>query len=166
MLSERGDDRRCLRALTVPQMRPVAHVPLVLGVREALAHPEEAKGGMGRATPVPAAVCRATDLLQASQAPNTPVEPGWRWLQPPAAIAPVWLEQPERRAAWARLTGVGWLGSRLSQRQGRLSRHTPNPPLPGNPGLTAPPTAAVVWAWCAPVTLLHVVRGDQEIGQL
>src|SRR5499425_3863957 len=32
MLSERGDDRRCIMALTVQQIRPVAHVPLVLGV--------------------------------------------------------------------------------------------------------------------------------------
>jgi len=32
MLSERGYDRRCIMALTVQQIRPVAHVPLVLGV--------------------------------------------------------------------------------------------------------------------------------------
>jgi len=32
MLSERGYDRRGIMALTVQQIRPVAHVPLVLGV--------------------------------------------------------------------------------------------------------------------------------------
>jgi Domain of unknown function (DUF4277) len=32
MLSERGDDRRCIMALTIQQIRPVAHLPLVLGV--------------------------------------------------------------------------------------------------------------------------------------
>ena len=32
MLSERGYDRRCILALTVQQIRPVAQVPLVLGV--------------------------------------------------------------------------------------------------------------------------------------
>src|SRR4029434_2158439 len=32
MLSERGYDRRCIMALTVQQIRPVAHLPLVLGV--------------------------------------------------------------------------------------------------------------------------------------
>jgi hypothetical protein len=32
MLSESGDDRRCIMAIAVPQMRPGAHLPLVLGV--------------------------------------------------------------------------------------------------------------------------------------
>src|SRR5499433_2443329 len=32
MLSERGYDRRCIMALTVQQIRPVAHLPLILGV--------------------------------------------------------------------------------------------------------------------------------------
>jgi hypothetical protein len=34
----------------------------------------------------------------------------------------------------------------VSQRQGRLALRPPAPPLPGNPGRTAPPTAAGVWA--------------------
>lgn len=32
MLSDNGDDRRAIMAATIPQMHPVAHVPLVLGV--------------------------------------------------------------------------------------------------------------------------------------
>src|SRR5262245_39683836 len=32
MLSSKGSDRRCLMAMTVQPMHPVAHVPLVLGV--------------------------------------------------------------------------------------------------------------------------------------
>jgi hypothetical protein len=32
MLSSKGSDRRCIMAMTVQQMHPVAHVPLVLGV--------------------------------------------------------------------------------------------------------------------------------------
>ena len=32
MLSERDYDRRCIMALIVQQIRPVAHLPLVLGV--------------------------------------------------------------------------------------------------------------------------------------
>src|SRR5215813_9380767 len=32
MLSERGYDRRCIMALTVQQIQPVAHLPLILGV--------------------------------------------------------------------------------------------------------------------------------------
>jgi len=39
------------------------------------------------------------ESLQAYHAHQSPVEPGWRWLKPPAAIAPVWLENPERMAA-------------------------------------------------------------------
>ena len=36
MLSERGYDSRCIMALTVQQIRPVAHLPLVLGVLQRL----------------------------------------------------------------------------------------------------------------------------------
>ena len=43
-------------------------------------------------------------MLQAYQEQHTSVEPGCRWLKTPAAIAPVWREQPERIAAWAMLT--------------------------------------------------------------
>jgi hypothetical protein len=71
---------------------------LVLEV-EALAHPEEDNGGTVRATTVDAEVCPDTDLLRAYQAHKTTVEPGFRGSKNPAAIAPVWLEKPERIAA-------------------------------------------------------------------
>src|SRR5262250_110667 len=32
MLSSKGSDRRCIMAMTVQQIHPVAHLPLVLGV--------------------------------------------------------------------------------------------------------------------------------------
>src|SRR5215510_10803895 len=75
--------------------------PLEAGYRlvvdiEALANPEEANGWMVLATTVPAEVCSDTDILQAYQDQNTTVEPGFRWIKNPAAIAPVWLEKPER----------------------------------------------------------------------
>jgi hypothetical protein len=50
-----------------------------------------------------------TEILQAYQEQHSTVEPGFRWSKHPAAIAPVWLEKPERMAAWAMLTVVGLL---------------------------------------------------------
>ena len=70
------------------------------------------------------------------------MEPGFRWLKNPAASAPGWLENPERLAALALRTVVGFLVSSVIQRQGRRYLRTPEPPLPGTTGLTAIPTAA------------------------
>jgi hypothetical protein len=47
------------------------------------------------------------ERLQAYQAQPVTVEPGLRWLKTPAAISPVWREQPERLAALALLTVLG-----------------------------------------------------------
>jgi len=58
------------------------------------------------------------ELLQAYQEQYTSVEPGFRWIKNPAAISPVWLEQPARIAALAMLTVVGLLVYALIQRQG------------------------------------------------
>ncbi len=71
----------------------------LVGEGEALAHPGEDHGWTVLATPVDAARCAEVDILQAYQDQNTPVEPGFRWIKNPAAIAPVWLEKPERIAA-------------------------------------------------------------------
>ena len=79
---------------------------------------------------------------QASQAQPTTVAPGWRWLTHPAALAPGWLAQPARLAAWARLPVLGWLVSSLMQRQVRLSLRTHAQQVLGHPGTTAAPTAA------------------------
>jgi hypothetical protein len=53
------------------------------------------------------------------------------------------------------LTVLGLLGYSVIQRQGRLYLRTPNRQLPGNKGLTAPPTAAVVLALFTQVALVQ-----------
>jgi transposase len=78
--------------------------PMELGYRivvegEVLANPEADNGWTVLATTVDATVCPDADILQAYQDQNTTVEPGCRWIKNPAAIAPVWLEKPERIAA-------------------------------------------------------------------
>jgi transposase len=165
-----ADTRRTRRAR---RGRPAKNdpPPLEAGYRlvvdiEALANPEEANGWMVLATTVPAEVCSDTDILQAYQDQNTTVEPGFRWIKNPAAIAPVWLEKPERIAALAMLTVVGLLVYSIIQRQVRLYLHTHNQQIPGNKGLTATPTAAVVLALFAQVALIQLVIGDQEVGQI
>ena len=165
-----ADTRRTRRAR---RGRPAKSDPPLLeaGYRlvvaiEALANPEEANGWMVLATTVPAEVCSDTDILQAYQDQNTTVEPGFRWIKNPAAIAPVWLEKPDRIAALAMLTVVGLLVYSIIQRQVRLYLHTHNQQIPGNKGLTATPTAAVVLALFAQVALIQLVIGDQEVGQI
>jgi len=94
-------------------------------------------------------------MLQAYQEQHITVEPGFRWIKNPAAISPVWLEKPERMAALAMLTVVGLLVYAVIQRQVRLSLREHDRQLPGNKGLTATPTAAVVLALFMPVMLVH-----------
>ena len=133
---------------------------------EALANPEEDKGWTVLATTIDAEVWPDVDLLQAYQDQNTTVEPGFRWIKNPAAIAPVWLEKPERIAALAMLTVLGLLVYNVVQRQVRLSLRTHAQQLPGNKGLTAIPTAAVVLALFAHVALVQLLIGRQEIEQV
>jgi hypothetical protein len=94
-------------------------------------------------------------MLQAYQEQHIPGEPGCRWIKQPAAISPVWLEQPEWMAAWAMLTVVGLLGYAVIQRQVRLSLRDHDRHVPGNKGPTATPTAAVVCALFTPVMLVQ-----------
>ena len=84
----------------------------------------------------------------------------------PAAIAPVRLEKPERIAALAMLTVVGLLVYSLIQRQVRLYLRTHDQQLPGNKGLTATPTAAVVFALFAQVALVQFRLDEQKGEQL
>jgi len=91
------------------------------------------------------------------------VEPGFRWLKNPAAIAPVWLEKPEQIAALAMLTVLGLLVYSVIQRQVRLYLRTHDQRLPGNKGMTATPTAAVVLALFAPVALVRCWIDAQEV---
>jgi len=66
----------------------------------------------------------------------------------------VWLENPERIAAWAMLTVVGLRVYAVIQRQVRLYLRDHDQQGPGNKGLTATPTTAVVCALFAPITLV------------
>lgn len=50
------------------------------------------------------------------------MEPGCRWIKNPAAISPVWMEKPERIAALAMLTVLGFLVYTVIQRQVRRFR--------------------------------------------
>jgi len=145
--------------------------PLESGYRlvadvEALANPEDDNGWTVLATTVRAEVCGDADILQAYQDQNTTVEPGFRWIKNPAAIAPVWLEKPERIAALAMLTVVGLLVYSIIQRQVRLYLRTHDQQLPGNKGTTATPTAAVVLALFAQVALVRLSIGDQAMEQI
>ena len=133
---------------------------------EALANAEEDNGWTVLATPVEAEVCPDADILQAYQDPNTTVDPGFRWLQNPAAIASVWLEKPERIAALAMLTVLGLLIYSVIQRQVRLYLRTHDQQLPGNKGLTATPTAAVVLALFSQVALVQLWIEEHEVTQL
>jgi hypothetical protein len=145
--------------------------PLEAGYRlvvevAALAHPEEDKGWTVLATTVSPEVCTDTEILQAYQEQHTTVEPGLRWIKNPAAISPVWLEKPERIAAVAMLTVRGLLVYSVIQRQVRLYLRTHDQQLPGNKGMTATPTAAVVLALVTQVALVQLRIGEQEVTQL
>src|SRR5262245_52627013 len=133
---------------------------------EALANAEEDNGWTGLATTVSAEGCGDGEILQAYQDQTTTVEPGFRWIKNPAAIAPVWLEKPERMAALAMLTVLGLLVSSVIQRQVRLSLRDHDRHIPGNKGPTATPTAAAVFALLTPVTLVHFAVDNAHILQV
>ena len=102
-------------------------------------------------------------MLQVYPDQNTPGDPGVRGSKHPVAIAPVWLEKPERIAAVALLTVVGVLVYPSIQRQVRLYLLTHAQQVPGNKGATATPTAAVVLALFAQGARVHCWIGAQEI---
>jgi hypothetical protein len=82
---------------------------------EALANPEADNGWTVLATPVSPEVRTDAEMLQACQGQRMTAEPGCRWSKNPAAIAPVWLEKPERIAALAILTVVGFWSTASSR---------------------------------------------------
>lgn len=90
------------------------------------------------------------------------MEPGLRWIKHPATITLVWLDKPERIAALAMLTVVGWLVYALIPRQGRLYLQSQQQFLPGNKGMTATPTAAGVLSLFAPVAMVQLVVENRE----
>ena len=122
---------------------------------DALPNAEVDNGWTVLATTVRAERYTDAEILEAYQEQNTTVEPGFRWIKNPAAIAPVWLEKPERIAALAMLTVVGLLVYSIIQRQVRLYLRAHDQQIPGNKGLTATPTAAVVLALFAQVALIQ-----------
>ena len=165
-----ADTRRTRRAR---RGRPVKTEPppMESGYRlavevEASTNSEEDNGWTVLATTVSAEVCTDAEILQAYQEQHITVEPGFRWIKNPAAIAPVWLEKPERIAALALLTVVGLLVYSVIQRQVRLSRRTHAQQLPGNKGMTTTPTAAVVLALFAQVALVQLWIEGQEVMQI
>jgi hypothetical protein len=64
------------------------------------------------------------------------------------------------------LTVLGLLVSSVIQRQVRLYLRTHDQQLPGNKGLTATPTAAVVLALFAQVALVRLWIDEQKVVQL
>jgi transposase len=156
--------RRGRRAKTEPPPRESGYR---LGVEvEALPNPEEDNGWTVLATTVSPETCTDAEILQAYQEQHTTVEPGFRWIKNPAAIAPVWLEKPERIAALAMLTVVGLLVYSIIQRQVRLYLRVQDQQVPGNKGATATPTAAVVLALFAQVALVQFWIGQPEVVQI
>lgn len=118
------------------------------------------------ATTIAAEVCSDAQIVHAYQEQHSTVEQGFRWIKNPAAIAPVWLEKPERIAALAMLTVVGLLVYTLLQRQVRLYLQRQQQQLPGNKGPTAAPTAAVVLALFAQVMLVQIHVDTTETCQV
>jgi transposase len=133
---------------------------------EARSTREEDNGWTVLATTVRSEECPDADILQAYQDQNTTVEPGFRWIKNPAAISPVWLEKPERIAALAMLTVLGLLVYSVIQRQVRLYLRTHDQQIPGNKGMTATPTAAVVLALFAQVSMIQLGIADQQVEQM
>jgi len=64
------------------------------------------------------------------------------------------------------LTVLGLLGYSVLQRQVRLSLRTHDQQIPGNKVLTAIPTAAVVVALFAQITVVQLRIDEQEVVQL
>jgi len=133
---------------------------------DALPNAKEDNGWTVLATTVRAERYTDAEILQDYQEQNTTVEPGFRWIKNPAAIAPVWLEKPKRIAALAMLTVLGLLVYSVIQRQVRLYLLTHNQQLPGNKGMTATPTAAVVLALFAPVAMVQLCLGNTAMRQM
>jgi transposase len=129
---------------------------------KALANDEEDNGWMVLATTVDVEVCPDVDILHAYQDQNTTVEPGFRWIKTPAAIAPMWLEKPARIAALAMLTVLGLLVYSVIQRQVRPYLRTCGQQSPGHKGMTAIPTAVVLVLF-AQVALVQLWIDDQEV---
>src|SRR5262247_1151078 len=164
-------ESRCMRRARRGRPAKTDPAPTESGYRvvvevEVLRHLEEDNGWTVLATTVPPKEGTDTEILQAYQDQTTTVEPGFRWIKNPAAIAPVWLEKPERIAALAMLTVIGLLVYSIIQRQVRLYLGSQAQQVPGNKDATATPTAAVVLALFAQIALVQVWIDDQVLAQV
>jgi transposase len=130
---------------------------------EAVARAEDENGWTVLATTIGGEACTDAEILQAYHDQYSTVEPGFRWIKNPAAIAPVWLEKPERIAALAMLTVVGLLVYALIQRQVRLYLHDQQQSLPGNKGLTTTPTASVILTLFSPAMLVQLMLDTTQV---
>jgi transposase len=167
VVAETRRTRRARRGRPAKMEPPPTEAGYRLVVEAAtLANQEEDHGWAVLATTVPTETCADAEILEAYQEQNMTVEPGFRWIKNPAAIAPVWLEKPERIAALAMLTVLGLLVYSVIQRQVRLYLHTHGQQIPGNKGLTTTPTAAVVLALFTQVALVQIRIDGQEVAQL
>jgi transposase len=139
-----------------------------LGVEaEALTQAEQEQGWTVLATTVNAQRCSAAHILRAYQEQNSTVEAGMmRWSKTPAALTPMWLEQPERIAALAMLTVIGLLVYGRLQRQVRRSLPAHHQHVPGNKGPTATPSAAVVLSLFTPVLMVQVQVDKTTVRQV
>jgi hypothetical protein len=166
-LHDHGEAVSSLNKRTRRGRPPKAQAPQVEVRSRLVVHPEalipsaDAHGWTVLATTVRPEVWTAAERLQAYHAPPITVEPGFRWIKNPAAIRPVWLENPERMAALAMRTVVGWLVYAVIPRQVRLYLRDHERHIPGNQGPTATPTAAVVLALLTPVMRVQVAVDKQ-----
>jgi hypothetical protein len=78
----------------------------------------------------------------------------------------VWLEKPERIAALAMRTVLGLLVYSVIQRHVRLSLRIHDQQIPGNKGMTATPTAAVVLGVFAQVSMIQLEADNQQVEQI
>jgi transposase len=164
-----------VEAFTYPQKRarrgrpPKDEAPLeaigyrLRGEAAPMERAETDNGWTVLATTIAVEVCSDAQIVDAYQEQHSTVEQGFRWIKNPAAIAPVWLEKPERIAALAMLTVVGLLVYTLLQRQVRLYLQSQQQQLPGNKGPTAAPTAAVVLSLFTQVMMIHIQVGNTEM---
>ena len=122
---------------------------------EALVPSEDVHGWTVLATTMQPEGCTDTEMLQAYQEQHITVEPGFRLDQESRRYQPGVAGETRTDCALAMLTVVGLLVYAVIQRQVPLYFREHDRHIPGNKGLTATPTAAVVFALFTPVTLVH-----------
>jgi transposase len=140
-----------------PQEELVYHLNVTSQV---LAAPVASVGWLVLATTIKESTCSDAEVVTAYRDQTTTVERGFRWLNNPAAIHPVWLEKRERIAALAMLRVVGLLVYGLIQRQVRQYLLEHHEKIPANKGETDSPTATVVFEAFATLTRVELSMGS------